>query len=156
MGKGGRCPETQAGRYARCGTPKPCWGSSKTAADCHGLGRHWKAGCSERRTPSLGRGGWKSADLGNSPAAYSTRSRPGGQSRVPPHPRRAEPRTTPGGQHWYSPLAILTALTLCKVCVCYSTVASPLLGLYAGSVQVMPCSGFYPSMVQTQSTTATS
>jgi hypothetical protein len=25
---------------------------------------------------------------------------------------RAEPRTTPGGQAWYSPLAILTALTL--------------------------------------------
>ena len=25
---------------------------------------------------------------------------------------RAEPRTTPGGQSWYSPLAILTALTL--------------------------------------------
>ncbi len=25
---------------------------------------------------------------------------------------RAEPRTTPGGQPWYSPLAILTALTL--------------------------------------------
>jgi len=25
---------------------------------------------------------------------------------------RAEPRTTPGGQRWYSPLAILTALTL--------------------------------------------
>ena len=24
---------------------------------------------------------------------------------------RAEPRTTPGGQPWYSPLAILTALT---------------------------------------------
>jgi hypothetical protein len=22
-----------------------------------GLGRHWKAGCSERRTPGLGRGG---------------------------------------------------------------------------------------------------
>ena len=25
---------------------------------------------------------------------------------------KAEPRTTPGGQRWYSPLAILTALTL--------------------------------------------
>src|SRR3978361_575731 len=25
---------------------------------------------------------------------------------------RAEPRTTPGGQPWYSPLAVLTALTL--------------------------------------------
>ena len=25
---------------------------------------------------------------------------------------RAEPRTTPGGQPWYSPLAILTALTV--------------------------------------------
>ena len=25
---------------------------------------------------------------------------------------RAAPRTTPGGQSWYSPLAILTALTL--------------------------------------------
>ena len=25
---------------------------------------------------------------------------------------RAEPRRTPGGQRWYSPLAILTALTL--------------------------------------------
>ena len=25
---------------------------------------------------------------------------------------RAEPRTTPGGQPWYSPLAMLTALTL--------------------------------------------
>ena len=23
----------------------------------YGLGRHWKAGCSERRTPGLGRGG---------------------------------------------------------------------------------------------------
>src|SRR4051794_4782028 len=54
MGKGGRCPETRAGRYARCEAPKPSWGSS----DCGG---HWRAGCSERRTPSSGRGGWKSA-----------------------------------------------------------------------------------------------
>ena len=29
---------------------------------------------------------------------------------------RAAPRTTRGGQPWYSPLAILTALTLCVVC----------------------------------------
>src|SRR3954454_19461383 len=28
MGKGGRCPETRAGRYARCEAPKPSWGSS--------------------------------------------------------------------------------------------------------------------------------
>jgi hypothetical protein len=37
-----------------------------------GLGRHWRAGCSERRTPGSGRGGWKSAGIGNSLAAYST------------------------------------------------------------------------------------
>ena len=54
MGKGGRCPETRAGRYARCETPKPSWGSSA-------CGGHWRAGCSERRTPGSGRGGWKSA-----------------------------------------------------------------------------------------------
>ena len=39
-----------------------------------GLGRHWRAGCSERRTPGSGRGGWKSAGIGNSLAAYSTSS----------------------------------------------------------------------------------
>ena len=37
-----------------------------------GLGGHWRAGCSERRTPGSGRGGWKSAGIGNSLAAYST------------------------------------------------------------------------------------
>ena len=37
-----------------------------------GLGRHRRAGCSERRTPGSGRGGWKSAGIGNSLAAYST------------------------------------------------------------------------------------
>src|SRR3954447_21700895 len=54
MGKGGRCPETRTGRYARCETPKPSWD--------HPLAEgHWRAGCSERRTPGSGRGGWKSA-----------------------------------------------------------------------------------------------
>src|SRR3954468_23781984 len=33
MGKGGRCPETRAGRYARCETPKPSWGSSALRRD---------------------------------------------------------------------------------------------------------------------------
>ena len=37
-------------------------------------GGHWRAGCSERRTPGSGRGGWKSAGNGNSLAAYSTSS----------------------------------------------------------------------------------
>src|SRR3954469_20114562 len=29
-GKGGRCPETRTGRYARCEAPKPSWGSSNS------------------------------------------------------------------------------------------------------------------------------
>ena len=37
-----------------------------------GRGGHWRAGCSERRMPGSGRGGWKSAGNGNSLAAYST------------------------------------------------------------------------------------
>src|SRR3954471_24745 len=61
-GKGGRCPETRTGRSARCALPKPY----------RGRGGHWRAGCSERRKPGSGRGGWKSAGNGNSLAAYST------------------------------------------------------------------------------------
>src|ERR1700741_5130969 len=36
----------------------------------------------------------------------------GGSSEAPVAPWHAEPRTSRGGQPWYSPLAILTALTL--------------------------------------------
>src|SRR3954462_10574196 len=53
MGKGGRCPETRTGRYARCETPKPSWGSSARG----GTLESWVL----RRTPVSGRGGWKSA-----------------------------------------------------------------------------------------------
>src|SRR5215213_2458847 len=74
MGKGGRCPETQTGRYARCEAPKPSWGSSA-------CGGHWRAGCSERRTPGSGRGGWKSAHV---------------VTRQPPTPRAPHHRALPG------------------------------------------------------------
>jgi hypothetical protein len=47
----------------------------------------------------------------------------------------AEPRTTPGGQPWYSSLAILTALTLRAVFRLALRQAEGLIGSVMGSLQ---------------------
>src|SRR3954453_22750876 len=65
MGKGGRCPETRAGRYARCETPKPSWGSSARGGTLESrVLRKAHARFGEERMEKCSRS--------NSPAAYST------------------------------------------------------------------------------------
>src|SRR3954468_23784773 len=63
MGKGGRCPETRAGRYARCETPKPCWGSSARG----GTLESWVLRKAHAR---VGEGRMEKCSQSNSPAAY--------------------------------------------------------------------------------------
>src|SRR3954453_19977262 len=65
MGKGGRCPETRTGRYARCETPKPSWGSSARGGTLESrVLRKAHARFGEERMEKCSRS--------NSPAAYST------------------------------------------------------------------------------------
>src|SRR3954470_20209120 len=65
MGKGGRCPETRAGRYARCEAPKPSWGSS----DCGGT---LESRVLRKAHARFGEGRMENCLRINSPAAYST------------------------------------------------------------------------------------
>src|SRR3954467_4838100 len=65
MGKGGRCPETRMGRYARCEAPKPSWGSSA----CGGTLESWVLRKAHAR---FGEGRMEKCSRSNSPAAYST------------------------------------------------------------------------------------
>src|SRR4051812_28897335 len=65
MGKGGRCPETRAGRYARCETPKPSWGSSA-------LRRTLESRVLRKAHARFGEGRMEKCSWSNSPAAYST------------------------------------------------------------------------------------
>src|SRR3954469_1763301 len=65
MGKGGRCPETRTGRYARCETPKPSWGSSARG----GTLESWVLRKAHAR---FGEGRMEKCSRSNSPAAYST------------------------------------------------------------------------------------
>src|SRR3954470_17360862 len=65
MGKGGRCPETRAGRYARCEAPKPCWGSS----DCGGT---LESRVLRKAHARFGEGRMEKCSRSNSSAAYST------------------------------------------------------------------------------------
>src|SRR3954447_20753142 len=65
MGKGGRCPETRAGRYARCEAPKPSWGSSAFG----GTLESWVLRKAHAR---FGEGRMEKYSRSNSPAAYST------------------------------------------------------------------------------------
>src|SRR4051795_5959023 len=65
MGKGGRCPETRAGRYARCETPKPSWGSSARG----GTLESWVLRKAHAR---VGEGRMEKCSRSTSPAAYST------------------------------------------------------------------------------------
>src|SRR3954464_15459931 len=80
MGKGGRCPETRMGRYARCEAPKPSWGSS----DCGGTLESWVLRKAHAR---FGEGRMEKCSRSNSPAAYSTSitaARRGTSSRISP------------------------------------------------------------------------
>src|SRR3954471_17987986 len=65
MGKGGRCPETRTGRYARCETPKPSWGSSA-------LRRTLESRVLRKAHARFGEGRMEKCSWSNSPAAYST------------------------------------------------------------------------------------
>ena len=65
MGKGGRCPETRTGRYARCETPKPSWGSSA-------CGRTLESRVLRKAHARFGEGRMEKCSRSNSPAAYST------------------------------------------------------------------------------------
>src|SRR3954462_8898288 len=65
MGKGGRCPETQTGRYARCEAPKSSWGSSARG----GTLESWVLRKAHAR---FGEGRMEKCSWSNSPAAYST------------------------------------------------------------------------------------
>src|SRR4051794_22779391 len=65
MGNGGRCPETRAGRYARCEAPKPSWGSS----DCGGT---LESRVLRKAHARFGEGRMEKCSRSNSPAAYST------------------------------------------------------------------------------------
>src|SRR3954447_11872564 len=65
MGKGGRCPETRMGRYARCEAPKSSWGSSA----CGGTLESWVLRKAHAR---FGEGRMEKCSRRNSPAAYST------------------------------------------------------------------------------------
>src|SRR5215204_6423315 len=64
MGKGGRCPETQTGRYARCEMPKPSWGSS--------LRWTLESRVLRKAHARFGEGRMEKCSHSNSPAAYST------------------------------------------------------------------------------------
>ena len=66
MGKGGRCPETRTGRYARCETPKPSWGSSA----CGGT---LESRVLRKAHARFGEGRMEKCSRSNSPAAYSTK-----------------------------------------------------------------------------------
>src|SRR4051794_31750432 len=83
MGKGGRCPETRAGRYARCETPKPSWGSSARG----GTLESWVLRKAHAR---FGEGRMEKCSRSNSPAAYSTCLCDGGQSGAITRPNLAE------------------------------------------------------------------
>src|SRR3954449_11504745 len=65
MGKGGRCPETRTGRYARCEAPKPSWGSSA-------LRRTLESRVLRKAHARFGEGRMEKCSWSNSPAAYST------------------------------------------------------------------------------------
>src|SRR3954466_10717405 len=65
MGKGGRCPETQTGRYARCETPKPSWGSSARGGTLESRGLR-------KAHARFGEGRMEKCSRSNSPPAYST------------------------------------------------------------------------------------
>src|SRR3954469_24024940 len=65
MGKGGRCPETRTGRYARCETSNPSWGSSARG----GTLESWVLRKAHAR---FGEGRMEKCSRSNSPAAYST------------------------------------------------------------------------------------
>src|SRR3954468_4736845 len=80
MGKGGRCPETRAGRYARCEAPKPSWGSS----DCGGT---LESRVLRKAHARFGEGRMEKCSRSNSSAAYSTSitaARRGTSSRISP------------------------------------------------------------------------
>src|SRR3954447_3544639 len=81
MGKGGRCPETRAGRYARCETPKPSWGSSA-------LRRTLESRVLRKAHARFGEGRMEKCSWSNSPAAYST-----DPSSKPPDAERSAPST---------------------------------------------------------------
>src|SRR3954467_9186127 len=66
-GKGGRCPETRTGRYARCEAPKPSWGSST-------LRRTLESRVLRKAHARFGEGRMEKGSRSNSPAAYSTSS----------------------------------------------------------------------------------
>src|SRR3954453_8192068 len=67
MGKGGRCPETRTGRYARCETSNPSWGSSARG----GTLESWVLRKAHAR---FGEGRMEKCSRSNSPAAYSVDS----------------------------------------------------------------------------------
>src|SRR3954452_21465444 len=99
MGKGGRCPETQTGRYARCETPKPSWGSSARG----GTLESWVLRKAHAR---FGEGRMEKRSRSNSPAAYSTSTTaaPPGTASAHFHSeqndddRRVRPLTQSGGR----------------------------------------------------------
>src|SRR4051794_34651488 len=64
-GKGGRCPETRTGRYARCETSNPSWGSSARG----GTLESWVLRKAHAR---FGEGRMEKCSRSNSPAVYST------------------------------------------------------------------------------------
>src|SRR3954453_9420324 len=92
MGKGGRCPVTRTGRYARCEAPKPSWGSSA-------LRRTLESWVLQKAHVRFGEGRMEKCPRSNSPAAYSTgvtrRIRIGSAAERGPEPRvkSAPPQT---------------------------------------------------------------
>src|SRR3954447_24010273 len=114
MGKGGRCPETRMGRYARCETPKPSWGSSA----CGGT---LESRVLRKAHARFGEGRMEKCSRSNSPAAYSTSTtaaRRGTSSRIGPGSSCPSDCATglTGSDHWDLVLVLQPGFARCSAC----------------------------------------